>query len=206
MKIQIFKEPFEFIVIDDFYTDEELAGIWQELDFLTPKLKDPSQTGSATDSDGNLLKRNKGIFLDSSYNDRTISNILSVNRKIFSKEIVKVFDENYGPLFKLYKNSNFDSTLVNYYEKSDYYEPHEDLSIFTALTMLYKEPKNFTGGDLIFPGYDVTIECRSNRLVIFPSMTAHAVNSVNLTKSLDGNFGRYSIAQFISYNFLTENT
>lgn len=194
MKIN-YDHSLEYIVIDDFYNIRELELIWQEIKFLTPKLMAPEHTKSATEN-GQLLKKNTGIFLDDVYANRDTSNILSLNRKLWSPEIINEV-EKVSPWWKLLATSNQDTTLLNYYQDQEYYKPHTDCAVITAITVLHSTPCNFTGGDFVFADYTVTIPCRSNSLIIFPSVVNHGVTPVNLIdKSLEFS-GRYSIAQFM---------
>ena len=43
--------------------------------------------------------------------------------------------------------------LVSHYEGGDHYKPHPDESIGSMVIWLYKEPKQFTGGEFIFTDY-----------------------------------------------------
>ena len=186
------------VVIDDFYSETECVFIWNELCFLnTPnkKLLPPEKTGTATSNDGQILKKNNGIFLDQLYLDRSFSNILNLNQKIFSLE--KNLTEK-NVFFRYLKESNQDATLVQYYENSDYYKSHCDKSIITAISWFYQKPKAFTGGNLIFEN-NFKIECKYNRLILFPSILNHEVEEIKIGQNLlDQNFGRYSISHFIS--------
>ena len=185
-------------IIDDFYTKEECDLIWQELCFLNSsqfKLVEPENTGTAKNLDGEILKKNKGIFLDSVYYLRNFSNILTLNRKVFSLE-PSLSKQSY--FFKYLKESNQDTTLIQYYENSDYYKSHHDNCLITAISWFYQNPKLFSGGDLIFTD-DIKVECKHNRLVIFPSIINHEVQQVTLDQNfLNQNLGRYSITQFIT--------
>jgi predicted 2-oxoglutarate/Fe(II)-dependent dioxygenase YbiX len=195
MKLQVYKQPLEFIVIDDFYEDFELKRIWSELEFLKSKFIKADHTSAATDASGKSLKKSEGIFLDEVYKDKSFSDILNLNQKIFCDAIIEQI-LNFNPLYKLYLCPDNIYSLVNYYEDTDYYEPHVDISTFTAITILYKEPKKFDGGVLSFPDYDVNIESKNNRLILFPSMVKHGVSEMKMNDNEQG-FGRYSIAQFI---------
>ena len=68
------------IVEKNFFDENELDGIWQELNFLTykHKLYPPNKTNSATDNKGKPLKSNKGLFITGLYDDPNISNILTI--------------------------------------------------------------------------------------------------------------------------------
>jgi len=194
VQVQLIKEPFEYIQIDDTYTEDELRLIFLELDFwsISGNLMPPDRTGSAQWSEG-FKKQNRGIFLDDAYADRISSNILKLNRKIFKAEI------NIPSVILNYlKSSNHDSTLVSYYENSDHYKPHKDESILTSLTYLYKQPKFFSGGELVATEYNLVLEPVFNRTYIIPSVVQHEVRSVVMSEQDIGKgFGRYCISGFI---------
>jgi hypothetical protein len=192
------EKPFPFMEIRNLYNEDELKLIWQELEFLNclNKLKPPEETGSAKDSKTNvLLKKNTGLFLDDVYTERNISNILTLNAKLFSKPILDSFSE-ISFAYEIIKKTNIDRTLISYYDDGGYYGPHEDKSIFTAVTWFFKEPKAFTGGDFYFSDYNIQVEIENNMTVIFPSFVKHAVDEIILEdKNLVG-YGRYAMTQF----------
>ena len=193
------------VFIDQFYTKEEYAKIWQELCFLNndpDNFLDPENTGSAWDPDENgnpiYKKQNKALSLDSVYADRRVSSILKANRKIFSPEVI---DEliKFNCVYKYLLISDYDGTLISYYENADYYLPHRDIANITALTWFYQEPKSFTGGNLTVEG-TLEIECIKNRCVIFPSILDHEVSKIQLDEvNKNKNLGRYCMSQFISF-------
>jgi Rps23 Pro-64 3,4-dihydroxylase Tpa1-like proline 4-hydroxylase len=160
---------------------------------------EPGRTGGAVDKFGNVMKGNKGIWTNAVFTKPEVSNIETVNMKVFSDEFIDLIkNEHY--FFEYLYNTNAKSTLISYYENEDYYSKHRDHGLITILSWLYKEPKSFTGGDLTIEE-ELTIECKHNRLVIFPSILYHSVNEVSLPEELSGqNLGRYTIAQFVSFN------
>lgn len=194
-------------VIDKFYDNSAEEKIMQELLFLKNderKLKNPGDSGSAYNLDQTMpdgkkyLKKNKAHSLDATYLDRSMSNILTENRKLFSDEITTELI-NYHPIFRYVKHVNTDATLVSYYEDSDYYLPHRDDATITAITWFYKSPKSFKGGELILEE-SLEIDCVSNRCVIFPSITLHSVNQIVMEQNKTNlNLGRFAISQFLSY-------
>jgi Rps23 Pro-64 3,4-dihydroxylase Tpa1-like proline 4-hydroxylase len=193
---------FPIIILDNFYNNEESEKIWQELCFLNNdprKLKTPEELESAWAVENGkkvFLKNNRGIILDSIYSDRSVSNILTENRKIFDKTIINNLT-NLHIFFRYLETSNSDITKVHYYENLDYYKGHWDQSIITAVYWTYKSPKSFNGGNLVFEN-ELTIDCVSNRMVIFPSVLTHEVTPICIEDQLIGkNFGRYGITQFI---------
>lgn len=199
--IKYYEGIIPYITIENFYDDRELDQIWLELDFLCEdkKLLSPEESGSAQ-ADFKNLKSNRSIWLDDFYSDRRSSNILEVNRKLFS---------NNSQIYKghpFWGFSNFDcrldTTLISYYENSDYYEPHVDRSHLTCLTWFYKEPKKFTGGDLslIYQNYKVDITLRNNFTVIFPSLIYHSVSKVIMNeKDVGKKYGRFCMTQFLHH-------
>jgi Rps23 Pro-64 3,4-dihydroxylase Tpa1-like proline 4-hydroxylase len=191
----------DFLVIDDFYTENEQIDIWKELEFLTydRKLMAPKETGTAHDLDtGEPLKQNSAIFLDGIYARRELSNILNINRKLFSPQIVDEF-VGMDNCFRYIDLTNYDSTLISYYEEKDYYKAHTDASILTYLYWCNKEPKKFEGGDLILPELDEGITYKNNRLVIFPSWRLHEVTPIKMIEEVEPNsgYGRYCITNFV---------
>ena len=193
MKFTIIKEPVPYVIIDDLYDQEDLYLIYRELDFLFSKLRSPESTGN----DDVSKKNNKGIFLDELYNFREFSDILKVNRKIFSSNIAdKLIECNYG--FKFIKYSTQDVTLISYYDNDEYYNPHRDTCVISAVTWFHKLPKNFTGGDFVFTDYNISIEPKNNRCVLFFSCTLHSVTPVKLINNLIPLPGRFSMSQFIT--------
>ena len=188
------------LVIDNFYTPEELNLIWKEINFLTAadKFKPPEATGAAQEGE-EYLKFANGIWVDNLYTSRDTSNILRYNRKIFTNEFTTAA-KNTNPLYCILESINSDYTLLNYYEDSEHYKKHKDESVFTAITMLIKDPSKFSGGDFIVHDFDMLIEKRNNRLVFFPGVLEHSVTPVKMNApytAFNGD-GRYTITQFMN--------
>tara|TARA_B100000925_G_scaffold281053_1_gene252400 strand:+ start:136 stop:774 length:639 start_codon:yes stop_codon:yes gene_type:complete len=194
--VDILKEPFPHLICYDFYDKEELDLIWEELNFYTKKdkLVDAKNYGGIVDK-----TKSKALWLDIIYGKdfRSVSNILTVNRKIFDKVVLELFSDIHD-CCSIAKDSNFDATKVRYYHDGDAYEPHTDRTIqFLAFSYFFKEPKKFEGGELIFPKYDYTFDCPNNSLIMMPGWVEHGVTEVKINNSdyLDG-YGRYAITSF----------
>ena len=198
MKIQNLDYGFPMILIDDFYNYWEIGQIWSELKELTEAdvFLDPHQSWSAVEH-GKFLKNNKCIHLDEYYaKKRQKSDILHINRKIFQENLLER-SENW--FFKNFiKTCDYDSTLLSYYEGDNYYRAHSDAAMVTGLYWFYKEPKEFRGGEFLFPDYKIDIEVANNRLLLFPSFIKHQVMEVFLDpKFTDQNMGRWCMTQFL---------
>ena len=121
------------------------------------------------------------------------SDILNINRKLFDKNLMDSLMYKH-PFFRYLWRSNRDETKIHYFENGDHYRPHTDDCVITAITWFYKEPKMFTGGDLIIEKA-VKFPCLNNTTVIFPSILYHEVTAV-VMENLSG-LGRYSMSQFL---------
>ena len=204
MKIDVYKDPFPYILIEDLYTQEEEDLIKKECDFLLPGLLDHERTNAAVDAlTGQSLKKNKGVFIDDVWAiHRDFSYILKCNRKIF--HLLQEQKEKLGYDNWFFKNqkTNIDHTLISYYEDDDFYLPHSDAAVYTVLTWFYKEPKSFTGGDFVFPDYDLRLECKNNLTIVFPSMIDHQVESVKVDDDkLNQGFGRWTLTQMAKLKY-----
>lgn len=189
----LIEQPFPYIVIDDLYNEYELSKICLELACLSDKLQGPEESGSAMDENKNYTKQNRGVYLEEIYTENRYSSILSINPKSFSM-ISDIKTDNW-----YYNNLRINSsnTLISYYENEDHYKSHFDNTILTVLTWFYQEPKRFSGGDLYFNDYDITIECKHNRCIAFPGHIGHSVNPVELEKEYQHQgLGRWCMSQF----------
>jgi hypothetical protein len=194
MIFTIVKDPIPFLIIDNTYTKEEQVKIFRELDFLSEKLLTPDQTASAKKDNGEL-KNNTGLFLDYAYSNRNVSDILSVNRKIFSQEVMdKLSSCHYA--YNQFRHINYDITLISYYDDKSSYFSHTDSNAITAVTWFFKSPINFTGGDFTFTDFNKQVELKNNRTVIFFGCYKHEVSEVKIKDSSIPFSGRFTISQF----------
>lgn len=201
MRFEVLTEPFEHIIIHDVFTPEQLTNVWTEIEYLHPKLTRVGENGfdggSAKDIDGNILKQNSVLSLHDLYNNQlNESHILSCLIRFFhSDELSRIATTDLEYYFRLYTKVRTYYFYLQYYEDNDGYKSHEDNSVFTNNIFLFREPKNFVGGEFIFDDYDYTISCETNKMIIFPSVLSHSVTPV---KMLDNTpmTGRYSITVF----------
>ena len=89
IEVDISTTPFPHAIFRNFYNNRELDLIWEELNFYTK----PNKLLDAKEYMGVVgLTNARAIILDDVYeNHRFISNILTVNRKIFYEETLEVF-------------------------------------------------------------------------------------------------------------------
>jgi predicted 2-oxoglutarate/Fe(II)-dependent dioxygenase YbiX len=153
--------------------------------------------GSAKDDNGNLLKQNRSLGLHDIYNYQTnVSHILQYLVKLFHDEdLEKLALHEAGYYYRLYSKARTYYFHLQYYENDDGYESHKDVSVFTNSLILYKDPKNFEGGELVFDEYDYTIPCESNKMIMFPSVLNHSVTPIKMLSD-EPMTGRYSITIF----------
>ena len=192
-----FEKPFPHLIVDNFYDDEELELIWEELKFYTK----PGKLLEAKDFGGVVEKTNhRALQLDVIYDGyRDLSNILTVNRKLFTSKILDVFAEIHESCW-IAPMCDYDITKVRYYHDKEYYEAHTDKSFqFLAFSYFYKEPKKFTGGELFFHKHNYELTCENNSIIIFPGWVKHGVKEVKIEDSnyYDG-WGRYAITSFFT--------
>jgi len=192
---EAYPEPFPHMIINNLYNEKELELIWEELKFFTK----PGKLLEAKDYGGVVDRTNaRAICLDDLFvRHRQMSNILTVNRKLFTSTILKEFGKIHD-CCSIAQLCNSDTTKLRYYHNDDYYEAHTDKSMqFLGFSYFYKEPKKFTGGELLFPKYDYKVPCENNSIIIMPGWVEHAVSKVSIEDSdyYDG-WGRYAITSF----------
>lgn len=182
-KYEFFDYPVPHCIIRNCFDEEYLAGMWDEIEFIKPKLAGPRGTGTARDDKYQILKKNKGLFLDHVYKGhKEFSTIMHS-----SLDITPIIDKHW--FYKYLSKCKPTGTLVSCYNDGDYYKSHADISIVTCISYHWKTPKKFKGGELYFGDYEVPIE--NNCMLIFPSCTEHEVKPVH-------GEGRYSITRFLS--------
>ncbi len=195
-----------YMTFQNIYDDNELRLIWQEAEFLCheEKLMTPEQTGSASinvDNNRILLKKNLGVWLNQVYVNIKYSNYGKLHKK-FLIELQKNKDEliERDLNLKQFFATNGDTTLLSYYENSDYYDAHTDRSSYTYVFWLFKEPKLFTGGDLTFPELNQTINVKSNMAVLFPSWLDHQVDKISMCDTIEkfNCNGRFAFTTFFN--------
>jgi len=184
------------IVIDNFYENDELALIKKELYELIPHLKTSDKVPSAykVNKETGKIKYKKNclsLWVDDFYkNDINKSNILKLNKKIFSSEVSE-FAKNVHSIYSYINESQSRQTLLNYYKNAEHYGAHRDISIISVISFF--ELGMVKSGGLIFPQDQLKVNFKDNRTIIFPSSMLHETESIKV----NDNSYRVSMAQFL---------
>ena len=109
MEFEFHTHPVTFCIIRNFYSEDEIGLVHEELERLEPHFGGAEKTGTARNVQGSPKKHNRGIFLDDHHGN---SIILKLNRKLFSPE-VKYELKKGNWFFKYLDRTNHDSTLVS---------------------------------------------------------------------------------------------
>lgn len=194
------QEPFDHIIVKELLAPSQYQEVVDELIFLRPRMNGPENTGASYNKQNpqDSAKSGVGVFLNSLYSDIKYSSINFHTRKLFGdpliQEKIKGVSNYY---FRHWNPENMqDSIIVQYYDHGDFYKPHVDVSIFSAVTAIYQNPKSFEGGNFRFPEFDYSIEIEDNMTLIFPSVLQHEVEPLYIEKS-GQLLGRFSITNFI---------
>ncbi len=204
MQFNYIQDGIDALVVDGFYSEDQLKEINIELQWLTKSsiLTDESKLASAV-VDGQVQTSKTGVFLEDVFKNWRHSALISHLMKNIGSEpfVSKLLEIN--PLYKTLLYCNSRSHLLSYYENSDYYKPHTDMAVYTILSYFTKEPKQFTGGEIVLKSNnstkEATIEVTNNRVVIIASCTLHEVKPIvsSMNNTLSGN-GRYCNSAFLT--------
>jgi len=211
MEFNYIADGIDAVVIDNFYTEEQLVDINNELAFLTkPSImeEDKDKLEADVDIHGKYITTKAGVWVDTVFRDWKHSSLISYPMTNFGKQETTDKIISYNSLFSLFYHCNVRTHLLSYYENAGYYSKHVDSAAFTVLSYFHKEPKAFTGGNIILHNRDNTrkanVEIKNNRVIVIPSCTVHEVEKIEMTsKKLSGE-GRYCCAIFLTVQHLKE--
>lgn len=184
-----------FAVIDDFFNDLEQEKILAELEFIRPHFVGHGGSGGAVSAQGEQLKQTNSLWLTDFYSDPLKSNIYNLTRQYNDPDLLfEIGQKTWFPRM-LSSYQTIEAIQLLYYESNSSYDTHIDTAFLTFLYWIHKEPRKFEGGDLVLEE-DRRVECKSNRLLVFPSFAKHRVTPVKMTEQADG-YGRYCISNFV---------
>ena len=129
------------------------------------------------------IKENIIVRLDSMYGDRALSYILSnIPKMLWTKENIERF-KSMDSIYEIWADTNYDETQISIYGNGGHYGFHVDNVHHSPLTMiifLFKEPKKFTGGNIVLRrnSLEKEIVIKNNMALVFPSLTQHCVTEI----------------------------
>ena len=204
MQVNLYNKSFPYIIVDEFYSSEELRKIWNEIEFLSPEHKwftpDSHPDDGAKEESGEQMRQNCFRWMDDVYRDSQDSDILTISKKLFTPEIYRATFGAHSHWFIRDFRANLCNTLLSYYAKTgDNYKPHVDYAVVTCLTWFYKEPKQFDNGDVTLYNDEekIDIPIKNNRMLIFPSSILHQAHPITTKSAFKDGDGRYCLAQFL---------
>lgn len=189
------------VLIRNLYTDEELSAMMEELNsigklnLLRPGSRTGSAVGGSMGDEGNI-KVNFGLWFGEIFPPGKSAVDSIVRNRVFDFALEKALcDIHY--IYKYMPAATRVNNKLSYYTNNNDYSTHTDECLLTCLTYLWNQPKQFTGGDLVFPEHGYTYTPEFGDVLIFPSIVVHAVTSVHVTSKESYN-GRFVVSTFIN--------
>jgi len=203
MKIFYIDEGINSIVIDDFYSEYQLHDIFDELQNITinKALTEDHKHLYSAEKEGRSIAKKYGGWIE---DDNSV--LIKYPKENFSSLFERIVSLN--SMYSLLFHMNNRYHLLSYYQNGGYYDKHTDSCVFTVLNYFQKEPKQYTGGELILHSVNgvntVKIEPKNNRVVIIPSCIVHEVTEVKMdTDDINGG-GRYCLSIFLDHQYMKE--
>ena len=96
-----------------------------------------------------------------------------------------------------FSNCGTQITTVNYYDNGCYINEHVDGVAWALIVNVYKEPKQFSGGEIVFNDKDYTRKLEHNQAILFPASLLNSITPVLIDNDVpySGN-GLYQIVRF----------
>lgn len=189
--IEIYEVPEKICVVRNWFSEEEIKQIMEELFLLcdsnvmlTAGHNDPY---AAMGAENKSLKTGKGIILNS-FNGFGPTQVLydrfinyRMTDKLYNDDFLNLLEKK-DSFYSILKDTKLTSVLINYYEDDGKYNLHVDLDDFTALIVLWKRPKKFEGGKLVFTNEELDFDIDFNTFVLFPGSVLHGVTPIKATE------------------------
>tara|TARA_R100001460_G_scaffold32478_3_gene63649 strand:+ start:2262 stop:3005 length:744 start_codon:yes stop_codon:yes gene_type:complete len=200
-KVKVMKDgKTPFVLFDKWYTPNEEKNIWKELDWYSSQdnIERAENTYVATYDDGTPKSKASRFHIQEFFTQKGLqrSHVFNYMYKQRTPEFHDIVGQ-IKPFCNSFFSTNSDSTLIHYYEDSEYYDAHYDNYAWTMLIWFVKEPRLFNGGDFEFTDSKLKVKLKHNRAIFFPSMFEHRVTRIKMkTEPKEVGYGRYSITHF----------
>jgi hypothetical protein len=207
MKKSLLLDTCHRIIIDDFMPEDQLVVFNKQFCSLYEE-----------SVPGVVVKPGAGVVVDTNIKSRMEFNVYDLSKELgldlhsiwnncLWREELRSFYAQCGGIFSYMNVTSYDYLLGAFYSEGDFYKPHPDLSILTAV-FFHQDENNFEGGNFYLgSGTEwnkndlryVKIEYKKNRLLIFPSRFMHYAEPVTKSKK-DGIDGmRLCTQNFLSF-------
>jgi hypothetical protein len=200
-EVQVIKKgKTPFIIFDNWYTPYEEKNIWKELDWFSSQdnVDRAEETYVARYDDGTPKSKASRFHIEEYFlpKGKQKSHIFNYMYKQRTQEFHNIVGE-IKPFCRSFMSTNADSSLISYYEDSEFYHAHWDDYAWTMCIWFVREPRLFDGGNFDFPDSKYKVKLKHNRAVFFPSMFEHRVSPIKMhTEPKEVGFGRYTITHF----------
>lgn len=194
--------PRAHLVMDDFFSEQELETVFRELRALEPKLapglvRDIGHDGQSVFF-AHPRRKNRAVWIH-----EPSKTLRLFRERLWSEPLVAGFEAAREPLFQIIPACWAPHLQVSSYMTGDHYDFHEDEGAgvnLTTIVFLASEPSRVRGGDLVlaYDGEETTIRFRHNRLVVFPSKTLHRVTRVRVDSD-DPRHARISLQCWLTH-------
>lgn len=205
MEFNYIADGIDAVVIDNFYSEDQLARIMEELKWVTKKeiMVGPDELNTAENEHGTMAKKT-GVFLETIFQNWQHSALIKYPMDNFTKPEVRKKIEQFNSLYRILYSCDSRTHLLSYYENAGFYEGHTDSTVFTVLNWFNAKPKQFTGGDMKLFSFNSSktadIEFKHNRVLLIPGCCVHEVSEIKSEinpETYDGS-GRYCNAIFLN--------
>jgi hypothetical protein len=184
MEVQVSQPPRPRLIVDHFFSREEVRAAMLELSTLQDRFRPANVAHREGDPIGNV-----GTFDDAS---ETMAYKTLVPR-LFGERMLEALGSVQDSVFRTLRITNRDSSWITAYRGGERCERHPDLfSHVSVLLFLSRDPAPFRGGGFVLDWVDAfgqrwgepeIIAFRPGRLVVFPSLIQHESQPVEGTSS-----------------------
>jgi Rps23 Pro-64 3,4-dihydroxylase Tpa1-like proline 4-hydroxylase len=186
MNVTVYREPFTFIVIDNWLDGSVNQWFLDSIDAVLPYMQSSKVGVIGGSVIAPMVKSSMNLWMFQHQAAQSDSpNFTKVfEENLWSKEMREVFMNTGDSAFQQILYTNHSQLLLSKYVEGDHYGWHRDYCpTITVNYMLAKEPLKFEGGEFVFGSWDDkearhTVDFKNNRLVVFPSRVYHKVQPV----------------------------